>query len=386
MSGGCSMATEEMLEVKELDDIQKRKELIEEAKKLQENDNWNEVFRKMNELQKKWKRISYMESALEEELAQEFDSIMDSFYAKRNEGYADIQKKKEELIENAKQLANSTDWNKATNAMNDLMDQWKAAGMSVKEKDDELWNSFREARQVFFDKKHEHWEKMRENHENATEVKKELIEQAKAWVNSEEWQKANQAFTQLFDKWKEAGNAGKNEEELWSQFNEARQSFYARRNEHYDALKKEYSEKLEKKKALVEEAKAVNESQNYSKENTEKMKSLSADWKQIGFCGKENEDAIWNEFRGIMDDYFAGLKESSERRHQEWRNRMQEVRARKQDMINNQKRAIKRMQENMVGMYSQREIDETEESIKDKEDFIKQLEEEIADIDQKLAQ
>ena len=89
------MATEEMLEVKELDDIQKRKELIEEAKKLQENDNWNEVFRKMNELQKKWKRISYMESALEEELAQEFDSIMDSFYAKRNEGYADIQKKKE---------------------------------------------------------------------------------------------------------------------------------------------------------------------------------------------------------------------------------------------------------------------------------------------------
>ena len=102
--------------------------------------------------------------------------------------------------------------------------------------------------------------------------------------------------------------------------------------------------------------------------------------------GREKEDQIWKEFRAAMDDYFNGLKEWNEERHQQWRQRMSDVRARKQELIQNQKRQIRRMQDEMVGLLGQRAIDEMQEQIEDKEAFIAQLEAELADIDNSLAE
>ena len=64
---------------------------------------------------------------------------------------------------------------------------------------------------------------------------------------------------------------------------------------------------------------------------------------------------------------------------------MQDVRARKQELLNNQKRQLKRLQDSMVGLISQREVDEVEDRIEDKKEFIAELEASIADIDAKLA-
>ena len=86
-----------------------------------------------------------------------------------------------------------------------------------------------------------------------------------------------------------------------------------------------------------------------------------------------------------MDDYFNGLKQLNEQKHQEWRQRMQDARNRKQDLLQKQKWQLKRMQEEMVGLLGQRAIDEMNEDIADKEEFIQQLEAEIADIEKSLA-
>lgn len=115
------------------------------------------------------------------------------------------------------------------------------------------------------------------------------------------------------------------------------------------------------------------------------MKGLGNEWKTIGTCGKDKEDKIWSAFRATMDQYFDGLKQWNEQRHQEWVQRMHEIRQRKLDMIANQKRTIQRLQNSMVGLLSQREIDNVTEEIEDRKAFIVELEEEIADIDKKLA-
>ena len=59
------------------EDIKKRKELIEEAKNINADKNWNEIYRQISDLRRKWRRISSWESAYE-------DSLND---AKRNEVY-----------------------------------------------------------------------------------------------------------------------------------------------------------------------------------------------------------------------------------------------------------------------------------------------------------
>lgn len=377
---------DDMLEVNDFDeDIRRREELIEEAKNIPADADWNEVMHQVNDLRRRWRRIQYWDSAYEETLAEEFDSYIDAFYAKRREFYQSAQKLKEELIEQARKVALSEEWNQATEEMNALMQQWKAAGSAGKETDDALWEQFNAARQQFFDRKHEHWEQLQGKFENARQVKENLIEQAAALEDSQEWQKTSEKFRKLMDEWKAVGSAGREHEDaLWEKFNSSRQKFYERRNAHYDELHQVQGERYDAKKKLVAQAKEVADARSYTRENTKVMKDLGVEWKKVGSCGKEHEDQIWKEFRSIMDEYFDGLKQWNEQRHSQWRQRMQDARARKLELIQNQKRQIQRMKEEMVGLLGQRAIDDMQDRIDEKEDFIEQLEAEVADIDRSL--
>lgn len=377
---------DDMLEVNDFDeDIRRREELIEEVKNIPADADWNEVMHQVNDLRRRWRRIQYWDSAYEETLAEEFDSYIDAFYAKRREFYQSAQKLKEELIEQARKVALSEEWNQATEEMNALMQQWKAAGSAGKETDDALWEQFNAARQQFFDRKHEHWEQLQGKFENARQVKENLIEQAAALEDSQEWQKTSEKFRKLMDEWKAVGSAGREHEDaLWEKFNSSRQKFYERRNAHYDELHQVQGERYDAKKKLVAQAKEIADARSYTRENTKVMKDLGVEWKKVGSCGKEHEDQIWKEFRSIMDEYFDGLKQWNEQRHSQWRQRMQDARARKLELIQNQKRQIQRMKEEMVGLLGQRAIDDMQDRIDEKEDFIEQLEAEVADIDKSL--
>lgn len=281
----------------------------------------------VNDLRRRWRRIQYWDSAYEETLAEEFDSYIDAFYAKRREFYQSAQKLKEELIEQARKVALSEEWNQATEEMNALMQQWKAAGSAGKETDDALWEQFNAARQQFFDRKHEHWEQLQGKFENARQVKENLIEQAAALEDSQEWQKTSEKFRKLMDEWKAVGSAGREHEDaLWEKFNNSRQKFYERRNAHYDELHQVQGERYDAKKKLVAQAKEIADAKSYTRENTKVMKDLGVEWKKVGSCGKEHEDQIWKEFRSIMDEYFDGLKQWNEQRHSQWRQRMQDAR------------------------------------------------------------
>lgn len=196
------------------EDIKKRKELIEEAKNINADKNWNEIYRQISDLRRKWRRISSWESAYEDSLNEEFESYIDALYAKRNEVYKNASGIKEELIAQAKKVAASNDFKHATEEMNELMNQWKQAGSAGKD-DDALWESFNQIRQSFFDKKHEQWEQMQTKFSDAAAAKQDLIQQAKELANSEEWQKTSTKFKELMDAWKAAGSAGREKKMIY---------------------------------------------------------------------------------------------------------------------------------------------------------------------------
>ena len=373
---------DELYEVNDYDeDIRCREALIEEAKNLPETADWKEILN----LKKRWKRISYWDSAYEEKLSEEFDSYIDVFYAKRKEGYQSNEVLKHELIQRAETLAETDNWNQGSEEMNELMNQWKATGSAGRDTDDQLWDAFNAARQKFFDRKHQHWEELQSKFGNARQVKEDLIKKAAALVDSKDWQKTSEEFRHLMEEWKAVGSAGKEyEDQLWAAFNESRQTFYERRNVYYNELHAEQDQKYEQKKELIAKAKVIVDRNEYTRENTKEMKDLNVEWKTIGSCGKDKEDQVWKEFREIMDAYFNGLKQWNEQKHQQWRQRMMDARSRKQELVQNQKRQIKRMQDEMVGLLGQRAINEMEERIEEKKEFIQQLEEELADIEKRL--
>lgn len=378
---------DEMMLVDDFDaDIKRREELLAEIKAFEPTSDWNATMKTVSRLQKSWKKINYGESAYEDKLEEEFQACVDAIYAKRKEGYAANAEVKQALVNEAKEASKSTNWNKGTEKMNELMNQWKASGSAGKEKDDELWEAFNEARQFFFDAKRKFWEEMKEKFEEARNLKEKLVEEAKELADSEEWQKTNEKFKELMNKWKAAGNAGRDfDDKLWAAFNESRQNFYTKRTEHYAELHEKQNKCYEEKKALVEKAAEIVNSETYNKNNTEAMKALSGEWKKVGFCGKDKEDDVWKEFRTQMDAYFDGLRKWNDQKHENWLNKMKDARNRKAEAIANQKRQIKRLENDIVGLLGERAIRETEETIEQKKEFITQLEKELAELDETIA-
>ena len=369
-----------------LDDISKKEEILKEAKEIPTDADYKDVMPTISALQKKWRRIGEGESAYEESLRKQFDEVLDVFYAKQKEALKDVVTAKEELIKKAEALVDSKDLNKATNEINALFDEWKKLGYTDKKTDDELWAKFNTARQSFYDNRHELREQMAAKMQDAVKVKEELITKAEELADSTSWKKTTEAMDTLMEEWKAAGYAGKeHNDELWDKFRAARKKFYDARSDFYAKQNAEFAEKVKSKQELIEKAKAIVEQNAYSRENSDKLKELSAAWKEVGFSGRDKEEKLWNEFKGTLDTYYAGLKAFNEQKHTDWLNRMESVKSRKVDMIEKQKKQLTWMERELTSVIGEAAFEEMQLDIEDKKAFIEQLEAELKELEDKIA-
>lgn len=369
-----------------LDDISKKEEILKEAKEIPADADYKDVMPTISALQKKWRRIGEGESAYEESLRKQFDEVLDVFYAKQKEALKDVVTAKEELIKKAEALVDSKDLNKATNEINALFDEWKKLGYTDKKTDDELWAKFNTARQSFYDNRHELREQMAAKMQDAVKVKEELITKAEELADSTSWKKTTEAMDALMEEWKAAGYAGKeHNDELWDKFRAARKKFYDARSDFYAKQNAEFAEKVKSKQELIEKAKAIVEENAYSRENSDKLKELSTAWKEVGFSGRDKEEKLWNEFKGTLDTYYAGLKAFNEQKHTDWLNRMESVKSRKVDMIEKQKKQLTWMERELTSVIGEAAFEEMQLDIEDKKAFIEQLEAELKELEDKIA-
>ncbi len=378
---------DEMFETEvEIDDVAEKKALIEEAKALDPEADWKDVAPQINALKKAWKRLPSNESMQDENLRDEFEAVLDVHFKKQRENFKVAKATKEALIKEAKALADTKEFGKANTRMNDMMGEWKASGSAgSKDVDDQLWEEFNKARKTFFDRRAKDWENRKAGFEAAKVAKEALVEKAKELAEGNNFRAAANDFKKLMEDWKAAGSAGKaHEDELWTQFNAARQTFFDRRNAFYAEMNEKYEAVYNVKKGLVDKAAEVAANKEYTKENTAELKNLQKEWKAAGFCGKEKEDALWADFRAAMDDYFAGLKAFNDAKHADWVARMKDAYARKQELINNQERQIKRLEAERVGAMGDRELQDIEMRIADKQEFIDQLKAELADLEKRI--
>ena len=111
------------------------------------------------------------------------------------------------------------------------------------------------------------------------------------------------------EKWKAVGSAGKEfEDDLWSKFSEQRKIFFKNRKEYYKGMKETYAARVEEKKAIIAEAKQNLARSEFSEDEVNAMKELRKKWKEVGSAGRENEDALWEEFNGIVNKYYDNMR------------------------------------------------------------------------------
>ena len=111
-----------------------KKTLIEEAERLADSNSWRSTAETMAELMERWKAAGAGGGDEDEALWLRFKAARSRFFDRRSEHTAELKKSrrageaaKEDLITRAEALAGSTDWDATSEAMQVLLDEWKAA-------------------------------------------------------------------------------------------------------------------------------------------------------------------------------------------------------------------------------------------------------------------
>jgi hypothetical protein len=134
-----------------------REALTQEAESLAESTAWKATSERFAAMVEEWKGLSRSDRSLEQELWKRLSAARATFDKRRRAHFAELDSqrkeavgKKREIISQAEQLAQSTDWGPTTRALKKLMDDWKRAPRSSRSDEDKLWRKFKAAQDSFY--------------------------------------------------------------------------------------------------------------------------------------------------------------------------------------------------------------------------------------------
>ncbi|MFJ2741024.1 DUF349 domain-containing protein [Streptomyces sp. NPDC087440] len=199
---------------KQADEAKDAKEkLVAEAEELAQSDQWRSAGERLRALVDTWKGLPRLDRKADDELWHRFSHARSAFSKRRKAHFASLdaqreeaRKAKEKLVAEAESLSKSTDWGGTAARYRDLMTEWKAAGRAQREFEDDLWNRFRGAQDVFFAARGETFaERDAEQGENL-KLKEELAAEAEKLVPVKDLKSARAAFRALNERWEAIGH------------------------------------------------------------------------------------------------------------------------------------------------------------------------------------
>ncbi|MFE5946105.1 DUF349 domain-containing protein [Streptomyces sp. NPDC056480] len=199
---------------KQTDEARSAKEkLVTEAEELAQSEQWRSAGERLRALVDTWKGLPRLDRKSDDELWHRFSHARSAFSKRRKAHFAsldaqreDARKAKERLVAEAESLSSSTDWGTTAARYRDLMTEWKAAGRAQREHEDDLWNRFRGAQDVFFAARGEVFaERDAEQTENL-KLKEELATEAEKLLPVSDLKAARAAFRSLNERWEAVGH------------------------------------------------------------------------------------------------------------------------------------------------------------------------------------
>lgn len=199
---------------KQSDEARHSKEaLVVEAEELAQSDQWRAAGERLRALVDTWKGLPRLDRKSDDELWHRFSHARSAFSKRRKAHFASLdaqreeaRKTKERLVGEAEALSGSTDWGPTAARYRELMAEWKAAGRAQREHEDDLWNRFRGAQDVFFAARSSVFaERDAEQSENL-KLKEELAEEAEKLLPIGDLKTARAAFRTINERWEAIGH------------------------------------------------------------------------------------------------------------------------------------------------------------------------------------
>jgi hypothetical protein len=190
------------------------------------------------------------------------------------------------LVEEAERLATSDEWRATGDRFRAIVEEWKTIRIDRKT-DGELWERFAAARREFDHRRRAHFADLDRQRDEAALRKEALVREAEKLTESTEWGPTARRFKELMTQWKAAGRASREaDDQLWSRFKAAQDTFFGRRTEVFSARDAEQRANLEAKEALVTEAESLDPDRDLEGARR-RLRTIHDRWERIGHVPRE---------------------------------------------------------------------------------------------------
>lgn len=258
----------------------------------------HEVSRKLKELRERWQKLGHVPPEKSEEIWARFKAAGDVLQQRCNDFFEKLNKERDEaarrktvICEEAELLCNSTEWGETAEKIKALQARWKESGSCNLHIEKELYQRFRSACDIFFNARKAYYDSIRDAREQNAQFKKSLCDEA-AKLTELPHAEARRKVKLLWEQWKTAGHAGKDESRLYECFRNVFDKFYS-------AMREERSANYEKMQQLCNELEMLLNSTDDAATLREKQKQINDGWRSIGEIPRNQEDEMCRRFESL---------------------------------------------------------------------------------------
>jgi len=291
------------------------KEIVNKAQELAKQDDWSYVAAELNNLSHRWAEGPDTDDEEQvKKLYKKFNDIVDDFEERKEQHYAELDKKKQENLETKKELlkefegivSNET-WT-ATRRVNQMKGQWRNTGPLPSGKGDELDKRFEELLDTFNDHKVDRLVQKRQKEEDNLMLKLTVLEKMENVAESmthetENWDEIEEQFDDLTKQWKKIGRVPKEKsDKVWDRYKSAQDEYYDRKYKYDPDHQSKVDKFTHKKEKIIEEAEALLEEDDLATA-ARKINKLHRRWKKVGNLPQRAEDKLWSRFKSATDAF-----------------------------------------------------------------------------------
>ena len=152
------------------------------------------------------------------------------------------------------------------------------------------------------------WQAKQKQFRDSANLKERLVREAQQLARSDDFRSAGARMKQLGTEFKDAGFAGKDQNQrLWDEFSQARSAFYDRRNQYYERLNVEARNNASQKRCIISELQSLLGTEDF-REAGQRVKTLHSEWKSVGFAGRDENQLLNDQYYAARNEFYENSK------------------------------------------------------------------------------
>lgn len=333
--------------------------LCEAAEKLADEPDAVSAFHQLQELHQQYREIGPVAKELREQIWARFKAASTVINKRHQQHFEELRAKEEEnltrktaLCEKVEAIAkeenkNATDWENHTKQIIDIQTEWKTIGFAPQKMNVKIFDRFRAACDDFFGRKAEFFKTLKEKFAENTKKKKEMVEQAKALMDSTDWKATSDKLIKLQKEWKTIGMVPKKVgDQLWAEFVTACNKFFEARNAATAGTRNEEQQNLDRKKEIIAKLKELIDSTADNVQAT--LQQLIDEYGKIGHVPFKEKDKLFKEYHKVVDALYKQLNISaSKQRLDNFKSSIKSMAKQGEDMLDNERGRLMRRYEQL---------------------------------------